>query len=73
MPWKLLWLLPWTSVAVAVYRRIAADGRGNCIGLTSAEIDVAIAAGFRGNCRVSEDCRCNGRGWPRMAVEIAVV
>ena len=49
------------------------DYRGSCCGLTSAETAVAIAADFRGNCRVSEDCRGNGRGWPRMAMEIAVV
>ena len=48
MPWKLLWQLPWTSVAIDLYRRITADGRGNCCGLTSAEIAVAIAADFRG-------------------------
>ena len=35
------------SVAIAVYRKIAADGRGNCCGLTSAEIAVAIATDFR--------------------------
>ena len=34
-----------------------------CCGLTSAKIAVAIAADFRGNCRVSEDCRENCRGW----------
>ena len=48
MSWKLLWQLPWISVAIALYRRITADGRGNCCGLTSAEITVAIAADFRG-------------------------
>ena len=63
-PRKLPWQLPRTSVATATYRRIAADGRGNCCGLTSAEIAVAIAAAFRGNCRVSEDCH-----WPRMAAD----
>ena len=71
MLWKLLWQLPWTSVAIAVHRRIAADGSGNCCGLTSAEIAVAIASDFRGNCRVSEDCRGNGLPWqwPRMAAD----
>ena len=58
------WQLPWISVAIALYRRITAYGRGNCRGLTSAEIAVAIAADFCGNCRVSEDCRDNYRGWP---------
>ena len=64
MPCKMLWQLPWISAAFALYRRITADGRGNCCGLTSAEIAAAIAADFRGNCRVSEDGRGNGRGWP---------
>ena len=64
MPWKLLWQLPWTSVAIAAYRRITAGGRGNCCGLTSARIAVAIAADFRGNCHVSEECRDNCCGWP---------
>ena len=69
MPWKLLWQLPRTAVAVAVYRRTTADSRGNCCGLTSAKIAVAIAADFRGNCRVSVDWQGNGRGWPRMAAD----
>ena len=34
--------LPWQ------WQRMAADGRGNCCGLTPAEIAVAIAADFRG-------------------------
>ena len=41
---------------------------GNCSGLTSVEITVAIAVEFRGSCRVLEDCRGNRRGWPRNAV-----
>ena len=63
------------------YRRIAADGRGNCCGLTSAEIAVAIAADLRRNYRIWEDCRGNGRRWrwkllwtwqfPRTSVVIA--
>ena len=73
MPWKLLWQLTCTSVAIGLYRRIIVDGRGNCCGLTSVEIAVVIAADFRGDCRVSEGSRGNGRGWPRMAVEISVV
>ena len=63
-PWKLLWFnvrgncrgtcrgLPWQLPRIGGLRwqwpRIAADGRGNCCGLTSAEITVAIAADFRG-------------------------
>ena len=39
----------------------------------SAARAVAITANFRGNRRVSEGCRGNGRGRPRMAMEIASV
>ena len=53
---KLPWQLPRTSVAIAAYRRIAvkiaADGRGNCCGLTSVEIAVEITEDFHSNCRV---------------------
>ena len=59
--------LPWQ------WQRMAADGRGNCCGLTPAEIAVAIAADFRDDCRVSQDCRGNGSRWPQMTVDIAVV
>ena len=51
-PLKLSLQLQRASVANATYQRIAvtiaADSRGNCCGLTSAEIAVAIAVGFRG-------------------------
>ena len=58
MPWKLLWQLPWISVAIALYRTITVHGRGNCCGLTSAEITVAIAA-YR---RIAVAMAADGRG-----------
>ena len=65
------------AVAIGAYRRIvvaiAADGQGNCCDSKSEEIAVAIAADIRGNELVSEDCRGNGRGWPRMAVGVVMV
>lgn len=48
------------AVAMAVDSSTAADGLVNCS--TSEETAVAIAADFRGDCRLSDDCRCNDRG-----------
>ena len=56
--------LPW--IAMVGTTEFAATGR------TTAHA-VAIAADFRGNRRVSEDCRGKGRGRPRVVVEIAAV
>ena len=62
---KLPWKLPWTSVGMVGMTEFATD--------RTAVRALAIAADFCGNRRASEDCRVNGRGRPRMAVEISSV